>query len=348
MQAITPAEPTIPALVPEGLALAGQTANAYARAAVFTDFLERKAARTVRRHRDDLATFAIYLAETGIPNPPDADALQTDPEAWRGITWGLVAGFVRWMLAKGYAVGTVNVKLSTVKTYAKLAHAAGALDNTEAALIANVRGYGHKEAVNLDAKRETTRLGHKKAQPVRITPEVAAILKRAASDTPQAKRDAAMMALLLDHGLRVGELATLKVGDVDLEGWELRFYREKVKKTQTHRLTLDAVAALVAYMAEIDASDPEASLLRASKRGGKLTDRGISTRAITKRVRLLGERFGIQGLSAHDCRHYWATQAARNGTDVLSLKQAGGWASLAMPARYVEESAIANEGVRLP
>jgi len=242
---------------------------------------------------------------------------------------------------------TVNVKLSTVKTYAKLAHAAGVLDSTEAALIANVRGYGHKEAVNLDAKRDVTRIGHKKPQPVRITPEAAAILKRIADDTPQAKRDAAMMALLLDHGLRVGELAGLKVGDVDLEAWELRFYREKVKKTQTHRLTLDTMAALVAYMAEIDASDPEAPLLRASKRGGKLTNKGMTTRAITKRVRLLGERLGIEGLSAHDCRHYWATQAARNGTDVLSLKQAGGWNSLAMPARYVEEAEIANEGVKL-
>jgi integrase len=73
----------------------------------------------------------------------------------------------------------------------------------------------------------------------------------------------------------------------------------------------------------------------------------MSQRAITARVRLLGERLGILGLSAHDCRHYWATSAARHGTDPFVLQEAGGWSSLAMPRRYVEANDIANQGVRL-
>jgi integrase len=52
---------------------------------------------------------------------------------------------------------------------------------------------------------------------------------------------------------------------------------------------------------------------------------------------------GITGLSAHDCRHYWATQAARRGVDPFALQQAGGWASLAMPRRYIADNEIANE-----
>jgi hypothetical protein len=31
--------------------------------------------------------------------------------------------------------------------------------------------------------------------------------------------------------------------------------------------------------------------------------------------------------------------------DVLRLQEAGGWSSLAMPRRYVEESEIANDGM---
>jgi len=80
---------------------------------------------------------------------------------------------------------------------------------------------------------------------------------------------------------------------------------------------------------------------------GRLHAAGISTRKLTERVRVLGERAGIQGLSAHDCRHYWATQAARNGTPVDRLMDAGGWSSPAMPMRYVEAAKIANEGVHL-
>ena len=56
---------------------------------------------------------------------------------------------------------------------------------------------------------------------------------------------------------------------------------------------------------------------------------------------------GIEGLSAHDCRHYWATQAARNGTPIDRLQDAGGWSSVAMPMRYIEKAKIANDGVKL-
>jgi hypothetical protein len=55
----------------------------------------------------------------------------------------------------------------------------------------------------------------------------------------------------------------------------------------------------------------------------------------------------MYGLSAYDCRHYLATQAARNGTAIGRLQNAGGWNSPAMPLRYVESTKIANEGVKL-
>jgi integrase len=38
-----------------------------------------------------------------------------------------------------------------------------------------------------------------------------------------------LMCLLLDHGLRVGEVVRLQVADVDLKAGELRFYRPKVE-----------------------------------------------------------------------------------------------------------------------
>ena len=73
----------------------------------------------------------------------------------------------------------------------------------------------------------------------------------------------------------------------------------------------------------------------------------MSERAITWRVAYLGEQVGVHGLSAHDCRHYWATTAVRKGTDLFALQEAGGWNSLAMPRRYVEAAEIANEGLYL-
>jgi len=73
----------------------------------------------------------------------------------------------------------------------------------------------------------------------------------------------------------------------------------------------------------------------------------MSKSAINQRVRFLGKKIGVDQLSPHDCRHFWAWSAAEAGTDLESLKQAGGWASLDMPSRYIKRREVANEKVRL-
>jgi integrase len=73
----------------------------------------------------------------------------------------------------------------------------------------------------------------------------------------------------------------------------------------------------------------------------------VNTRSINERVDQLGEAIGIKGLSPHDCRHYYATDAIRNGTDIKSLQDASGWNSPAMSLRYAESAKVANSGVKL-
>jgi len=340
----------------------GEVANEYARAAVFDDFLSGKAANTIRRHHVDLTTFADYLKEaTATKKKPEgdfgsADDFQHTPDAWQGITWGLVESFKRWLLGEGYAIGTVNLKLSTVRTYAEQARKAGAIPQQEYALIRLVKGYTHKEGRHVDEKREAqgqpTRRGSKKAEAVKLSEKDANKLKRLQTEkrpqgqpnTPQGRRDALLMSLLLDLGLRVGEVAQLKVTDFDLKEKTVKVERPKVDLIQTHALGGDVWRAVKAWF---DSGDAPAvgPLLRGSHKGGALTDPGMSARAITGRVRVLGEAVGVEGLSAHDCRHYWATAAVKDGVNAFRLQQAGGWASMVMPQRYVEASEIANEGM---
>jgi hypothetical protein len=84
-----------------------------------------------------------------------------------------VEGFVKWMLAQGFAVGTINRRLCTVKVYAKLATKAGAIATQTHAMIRLVSGYAGKEAKHVDAKRTVTRVGHKKATHTFLTAEQA-------------------------------------------------------------------------------------------------------------------------------------------------------------------------------
>ena len=251
------------------LTLAGQAANLAAARARFLDYRQRRAKNTIRRQDADLAAFSAYLYEIGV----QAGELGSDPDAWRGVSWGLVEGFVKWQVAKGYAIGSINVRLSTVKTYCQLAMQAGALDPQEVALIRTVSGYRSKEAGRIDAARETARVGEKKAEPVLISLEQARALKRQ-PDTPQGRRDALLLCLLLDHGLRVSEIARLTVANVQLQDKLFQFYRPKVDKVQIHRMSRDTYQAVQAYFSygDVQAVGP---LLRSSLKSGALDKSGL-------------------------------------------------------------------------
>lgn len=328
---------------PTELGRAGAAANRAAAAHAFANYQDRRSFQTLRRQRADLAAFVRYLAAGGVGIPDGADALMRDPAAWAGLSWGLVSGFVKWQLKEGYAIGSINVRLATVKTYAKLAMQAQVIDPTTYAEITTVTGYRHAEGRNLDKTRATTRTGPKKAVAVTLTRDQANQLKQQ-PDTLQGRRDRLLLCLLLDHGLRVSELAALQVDAMDRVAGTFTFYRSKVDKVQTHRMTLDTLRAMLTYFGH-DAPAP-GPLLIGSHKGGRMGGH-MSARAITERVRVLGARAGIQGLSAHDLRHYWATIAARSGTDLKSLQDGGGWSSPAMPMRYIESATIANQGVKL-
>lgn len=329
------------------LAQAGAAANQAAAGSVFTDYHERISANARRRHLAGLASFADYLGEAGVVGVEVA-RLASDPRAWADVTWGLVKGYVRWLLQAGYAIRTVNARLSTIKSYCRLAHEAEALDQESYSRIQLIKGYGRKQGRNTDEERSkqqvATRVGAKKAAATPIPDDVAEDLKKQ-PDTPQGRRDALLMALLLDHGLRCSEVADLQVEHFDLARGTFTFYRRKVDITQVHRMTRDTRHAALAYVKQDAlASGP---LLRTSTKHGTLSRAGMTTRGLTKRVSELGARLGLDNLSAHDCRHYWATTAVRHGTHIKDLQDAGGWASPAMPLQYAERAEVANEGVKL-
>ena len=348
----------------------GQAANAAAARVAFADYRRRKSANTLRAHGAALDHFGRFLAHVagrvevaagdvagvGLDGPAldqaaawadlDGAALASDPAAWRGVTWGIVEAWKQSLLQEGYSVATVNNRLSTIRVYAGLASRAGAIPADDLTHIGAVAGYGATEGRRVDERRPRARVGSKKAAAVPLSLDQARRLKTAAAPTGQAARDALIMALLLDHGLRLGELAGLTVEALDLDAGMMTFYRPKVDMTQTHRLTAAALTAARRYLVERPAGAGP-GLWVASDRRGRLLPRPMSARALSKRVGLLGLDVGAVGLSPHYCRHYWATTAAAAGTAVFSLRDAGGWSSVAMPARYVEAAAVANEGVIL-
>ena len=322
----------------------GQVADDYAAHQIFGEYQARRAANTLRRQHDDLTLFCTYLAAAGAAR--SVDDLFRDPGAWRGISAGMVKGFVAWQVQQGYAIASLNSRLATIKVYCQLAMDTGALSTLALARISLVKGYRHKEGRNVDREREVSRVGAKKALPTALNAGHAELLKRQPTTTKIGRRDRLMMYLFLELGLRCGELRDLERDNLDLSTGILFLYREKVDEEQYHQLSAEALIAAMAYL-----PDSASSGCRFLFPGYKDKKTGVvehlTERAINDRVGTLGRRMGLPTLSPHDLRHYWATTAARNKTDPKSLQQAGGWSSLAMPMRYIAGSEIANAGVKL-
>lgn len=337
------------------MADAGRVADAAARLHVLEEHNEAKAANTTLAQRSDLDAFAAFLrCVVGLGDAPTGLRLHTDVESWRGVTYGLVKGFRAWLEREGYAVGTIRRRLATVRKFATLAFEAGVIDEGQHAQIRLVHGPNRKAAFTLDIKRQAagvpTRVGAKKAAHPKLTNEQARMLKRH-PDTPLGRRDALLMCLLLDQGLRVGEAVQLVRDDFDLEANTFRLLRTKVQLIQVHGMTPDTRRALQRW---IDAGEcpAEGPILRSSYNGGRLRPAGrLSERSASERVRVLGARLGVAHLSAHSCRRFWTrfhrARADRGEVNLLAVKQAGGWATWAMLEEYAGENDVANAGLQV-
>ncbi|MCB8976603.1 MAG: site-specific integrase [Ardenticatenaceae bacterium] len=357
---------------------AGQAANQAAASYLFADYRQRRSDKTIRTQTAALQLWVQYLRELGIDGELLANAevwataalgqqmlqqlaeqaetqgtpldvmfgahyCQHRPEAWLGITWGLVEGFVRWLLNQGYSLASVNNRLSAIKVYARLAAKAGAISPEEHALIREVRGYGRTEGKRVNMARDKQRIGYKKEEAIVLTAKQARRLKTEHPPTPQGIRDRLMICLLLDLGLRASEVAALKVEDLAETGYAI-VYRQKTDSIDRMELTTDIEAALRDYARYMRKSG---ALLRGSRKNNKLTDDIMSVRAIGARVKILGrDILGIWELSPHDLRHTWATRAAKSSSPFV-LRDAGGWTNMQTPSRYVERAKVVNEGIKL-
>lgn len=325
----------------------GQAANQAAESMVFKLYQDRRPINTQRSQRAALAVFAEFMRTCGLASPD----LYSDPLSWMGVTWGLVQTFQAWLLQQGYSIKTINDRVSVVKVYMTMANQAGIIPDGEILRLQALKGYTRKEAIDTDTKRIShgiaTRRGKKKVTATPITEEQAQALCTVRNETSQARRDALMFCLMLDHGMRVSEVADLRIEDIDRATKQITFYRRKTGKTSRHNLRGRAWRVLSEYLSK-DNQAQSGPLILASCKTGALVGKGMTTRAIAERVAQLGQVAGIENLSPHDFRHHGATLAGNDPTvSLAALMQWGGWDSASSAARYIDHGAADNDGVSL-
>ena len=148
--------------------------------------------------------------------------------------------------------------------------------------------------------------------------------------TAKSTRDKAILGLFIDTGIRVTELASLRIQDVDLDRGRTKVHGKGAKE----RFVFFGNRCRRLLWRYINTERPKVSSDRLfiNCHGQPLKARGI-----LEMMRRCGKRAGIKGVrcSPHTLRHTFAKRFLLNGGDVFTLQQILGHSSLEMVRRYL-------------
>ena len=151
-------------------------------------------------------------------------------------------------------------------------------------------------------------------------------------------RDRAILELLYSTGMRVSELVSRNVTDLDFTE-EVLTVRGKGKKERLVPVGRPAIEAVRCWLPErLHLIEQRAGRGRGvEKEALFLNGRGsrLTTRSVERLVKAYGERAGIsQTVTPHALRHSFATHLLEMGADLRSVQELLGHASLSTTQRY--------------
>jgi integrase/recombinase XerC len=155
------------------------------------------------------------------------------------------------------------------------------------------------------------------------------------ADDAVAIRDVALLELMYGSGLRVSEVTSLDVPDVDFERRTVRAMGKGAKQ-RVVPLTLSCTKALERWLPARSAlAGPEQAALFVGSRGAR-----IDARVVRRAVHTATSAFpGLPDLAPHGLRHSMASHVLEGGADLRYVQQMLGHASLASTQIYTHVSA---------
>jgi integrase/recombinase XerC len=270
---------------------------------------------TVRNYSIDLRQFAEFLSSRRV------EAGKRGPE--RGMMRPLNSLVIREYLGGLYGHfkrSSIRRKLSSVRSFFSFLERRGLLEANPAADVATPKSEKHIPAhLPVD--------------------EVFRLLERPERNRPLGLRDLAILEILYSCGIRLAELQSLNISDIDFRERLVRVIG-KGDKERIIPVGRKALGALMDYL--------EATRHMRGKTGAVSDDeplfinfRGarLSGRSIERMVKRYAVESGLgRDISPHSMRHTFATHLLDGGADLRSVQEMLGHVSLSTTQKYTHVS----------
>jgi integrase/recombinase XerC len=263
------------------------------------------------------------------------DAYLTHLAAERGLSAHTVSNYardVRLLLARIDGTTFAELRAHDIRRIIATLHAQGLSGKSLARTLSAWRGlfhylgkrhdYTHNPCEGLRAPKYARTL------PRSLSVEQVTHLLDAPDDTPLAVRDNAIFELFYSSGLRLSELATLKLGQMDLTHGEISV-TGKGNKSRLVPLGKQASIAMQRWLAQrSDTGD----YVFPGRNGGHLTQR-----AIELRLKHRAERIGLDAkVHPHVLRHAFASHLLQSSGDLRAVQELLGHASISTTQIYTQ------------
>ncbi len=270
---------------------------------------------TVLAYRNDLSQLTGFA---------EAEATKRScMPSWLGFNRQDMLGYMLNLKERGYSPTTSARKIASAKSFFRFLVAENQI----------------KENPTRDV--HSPKIGKSLPKPMTIN-QVRLLLEQPGKhSTPEAKRDKAMLELLYASGMRVSELVSLNIGDVNLESGYVRCFG-KGNKERIIPIHDQAIAAVKTYLRECRTSllsDNTEKALFLNRRGGRLTRQGFwqILKQYVKQANL------DTGITPHTLRHSFATHMLGGGADLRSVQELLGHANISTTQVYTH---LTSEQIR--
>ncbi|MCH7906252.1 MAG: tyrosine recombinase XerC [Chloroflexi bacterium] len=255
---------------------------------------------TVRNYTSDIAAFGEFLRLRHVRDVGRADRR-------------FLRDYLAWLLELGYVKPSVSRKLTALRAFYKFLAGRGDVDRDHTDLVSSPR---------LDRRLPV----------VATRREIEALLDAPDTANPGGQRDRALLEVLYSAGLRVAEVCSLDIGDIDFQARELRVIGKGAKE-RIALLGRPALAALGEYLRHSRPAlerRPAEQALFLNRYGGRL-----SARSVERLVKRHALKAGLDpGFHTHTLRHSFATHLLDGGADLRVVQDLMGHSSPATTQIY--------------